>query len=501
MRAPQWVSMEKNKTRWVRQGAGKVALGTAAVALVTFVCFRLQLNVATTGFLFLLVIVVQSLLSGFFASAIVSVIATACLEYFIVPPVLEWQIDNPIDAVALMTFLVTALVITRLESKVREEARSAERRRMSLEGLYEVTRQLLALGPETDIEKRLLQTFLRVFELDAVCLYDIATGEARVEGVSHCELAHKTRDACLSGQDGDDSVTGVSVRLLRAIGTTTGAMGFEVLDDPALTAGALSALAVAAIERVRAFREAGNATAAAETEVFRGIVLDVLAHEFKTPLATISTAAGSIRESGPLRCEQLEMAETIETEASRLGNLTSRLLRVARLDSAEVKLSSELRNVGSLVTRTVSQYSTRVEGRWVSMSGQEETLEALVDAELVCLALSQLLDNATKYSRSGSSVSVSAKSEGNFVVIRVSNSGSTIPAGAKDHIFERFYRGPDAQQLSPGSGLGLYVARKIALAHGGSLEVDDDARHHECTVFALKLPLTHSEVGDAVTSR
>jgi len=492
--------MEKNKTHGARQRAARVAFGTAAIALVTFVCFRLQLNVATTGFLLLLVIVVQSLFSGFIASAIVSVIATACLDYFIVPPILEWQIDNPIDVVALTTFLVTALVITRLESKVRDEARSAERRRMSLEGLYEVTRQLLALGPETDIAQRLLETFRKVFDLRAVCLYDSATGETRIEGTSQGELSQKTRDACLSNLDDDDPVTGVSVRCLRALGTTTGAIGFEVLYDPALTAGALSALAVAAMERVRAFREASSAAAAAETEVFRGIVLDVLAHEFKTPLAAISTAAGSIRESGPLRCDQLEMAETIEAEAARLGNLTSRLLRVARLDSAEVKLCAELRNVGSLVTRAVGQYATRVEGRRVSMREQDETLEALVDAELVCLALSQLLDNATKYSRSGSSVSVSTRSEGNFIAIRVSNSGSTIPAGAKDHIFERFYRGPDSQQQTPGSGLGLYVARKIALAHGGSLEIDDDDGLGESTVFALKLPIPQGEASYVVTS-
>jgi len=498
MRTTQWISLEKDKTRWIRQRAGMVSVGTAAVALVTFVCFRLQLNVATTGFLLLLVIVVQSLFSGFLASAIVSVIATACLDYFIVPPVLEWQIDNPIDGLALTTFLVTALVITRLESKVRDEARSAERRRMSLEGLYEVTRQLLALGPETDIAERLLHTFLKVFELEAVCLYDGATSETRIKGVSRGELAQKTRDAYLSDLDADDPVSGVSVRCLRALGTTTGAIGFEVLYDPAVTAGALSALAVAAIERLRAFREASSAAAAAETEVFRGIVLDVLAHEFKTPLAAISTAAGSIRESWPLRHDQLEMAETIETEASRLGNLTSRLLRVARLDSAEVKLCSELRNVGSLVTRTVGQYATRVEGRRVSMREHDDTLEALVDAELVCLALSQLLDNATKYSHSGSSVEVSTNAEGGFIAIRVYNSGR-IPTGAKDHIFERFYRGPDAQQLTSGSGLGLYVARKIALAHGGSLEIDNDDRHGESTVFALKLPISQNEVGCAVT--
>jgi two-component system sensor histidine kinase KdpD len=492
--------MQNDKTRWLRQRAGSSILGTAAVALVTFVCFRLQLNVATTGFLLLLIIVLQSLFSGFIASAIVSVIATACLDYFVVPPILEWQIDNPIDAVALTTFLVTALVITRLESKVRDEARNAERRRMSLEGLYEVTRQLLALGPETDIAQRLLQTFREVFDLQAVCLYDSATGKTRIEGTSHCELAQKTREACLSDLDGDDPVSGASVRCLRALGTTTGAIGFEILYDPELTAGALSALAVAAMERVRAFRDASSAAAAAETEVFRGIVLDVLAHEFKTPLATISTAAGSIRESGPLRSAQLEMAETIEAEASRLGNLTSRLLRVARLDSAEVKLCAEPRNVGSLVTRTVRQYATRVEGGRVALCEQNETADALIDAELVCLALSQLLDNATKYSRAGSSVSVSTKTEGDFFAIRVSNSGSSIPARVKDHIFERFYRGPDAQQRSPGSGLGLYVARKIAVAHGGSLEIDDDDRYGESTVFALKLPITQGEAGYVVTN-
>jgi two-component system sensor histidine kinase KdpD len=486
--------MEKNKAGGLWRSVLDVALGAATIALVTFLCFRLQLNVATTGFLLLLVIVLQSLFSGFMASAIVSVIATGCLDYFIVPPVLEWQVANPIDAVALTTFLVTALVITRLESKVRDEARSAERRRMSLEGLYEVTRQLLALGPETDIAQRLLETFRKVFGLQAVCIYDSSTGEARMEGTSGCELTQRTREACLSGVDRDDPDSGVSVRCLRVLGATAGAIGFEVLHDPALTAGALSALAVAAMERVRAFRDASSAAAAAETEVFRGMVLDVLAHEFKTPLAAISAAAGSIRESGPLRCEQLEMAETIETEVSRLGNLTSRLLRVARLDSAEVKLCSELRNIGSLVTRTVGQYASRVEGQRVALGEHNESVEAMVDAELVCLALSQLLDNATKYSRAGSSVNVSLRKEGDFVAIRVCNSGSSIPAGVKDEIFERFYRGPDAQQTTPGSGLGLYVARKIAVAHGGSLEIDDDDQDGESTVFALKLPIAQAEV-------
>jgi two-component system sensor histidine kinase KdpD len=91
------------------------------------------------------------------------------------------------------------------------------------------------------------------------------------------------------------------------------------------------------LERARVFRDASHADAAAQAEVFRGAILDALAHEFKTPLATIVTAAGGLRETGGLRPEQLELAEMAEMEASRLGLLTSRLLRIARLDREEVK--------------------------------------------------------------------------------------------------------------------------------------------------------------------
>jgi K+-sensing histidine kinase KdpD len=120
----------KEKAGWLRHAGLRVVLGAAAVAIVTGICYRLQLNVATTGFLLLLVVVVQSLGSNFFGSAIVAVIATGCLDYFIVPPILEWQIGNPIDAVALTTFLVTALVITRAGI---EGARRSSKRRTTAE--------------------------------------------------------------------------------------------------------------------------------------------------------------------------------------------------------------------------------------------------------------------------------------------------------------------------------------------------------------------------------
>jgi two-component system, OmpR family, sensor histidine kinase KdpD len=132
---------------------------------------------------------------------------------------------------------------------------------------------------------------------------------------------------------------------LHAGGNTIGAISFEGLRDSELTAGALSALAAAMLERMRTFRNASQATAAAQAESFRGAILDALAHEFKTPLATIITAAGGLRELGPLGVEQLELTNIVETEASRLSLLTSRLLRAAQVDREDIKPRPEFTNM------------------------------------------------------------------------------------------------------------------------------------------------------------
>ncbi len=260
--------------------------------------------------------------------------------------------------------------------------------------------------------------------------------------------------------------------------------------DPELTAGPLTALAAAMLERARVFRDASHAAAGAQAEVFRGAILDALAHEFKTPLAAIVTAAGGLRETGGLRPEQLELAEMAETEASQLGLLTSRLLRIARLDQEEVRPQLELTDVADLVAQLADQYSRRTD-REISLVKDIASADALADAELLRLALRQLLDNACKYSPAGSSIKVAVELQDKSVAVRVWNSGSLVPASERVRIFERFYRGSEARHLAPGSGLGLYVARKIAQAHGGRLELETDVG--EGISFCLTLPIAQRD--------
>jgi two-component system, OmpR family, sensor histidine kinase KdpD len=477
----------------VRHSFKRILIGAAAVGVLTAVSFRLlDLSLGTASPLYLLVVVLQSLTGDFFSSAVVSVLAAGCLDYFFVPPLFSFEVTGPLNVAALISFLVTSLVITKLVSRIRMEARVSELQKDRIDRLYHLAQQLLALEPEMAVGERLLQPFAGVFGTRAVCIFDAERGELHTLGRSRSHLPERTRAAFTQEKDSDDPASQVCVRQLRVGGKTTGAMGFEGLEDPELTAGPLISLAAASQERTRAFQRASESAAAAQTEVYRSAILDALAHEFKTPLATILAAAGGIRETGSLRAEQLEMTETVESEAARLGSLTSRLLRVARLDREEVRPQMEVTDIAGVVSDIVDQYKRLPSDRRITYTRQGESVEAQADPELLRLALNQLLDNACKYSLPGSEITVAMESQPDKIFIRVANSGSSIPTSEQQRIFDRFYRGEEARRFTSGSGLGLYVARKIALAHGGQLELDIE-HLNEGVTFYLALPRAKSE--------
>ncbi len=313
--------------------------GVLSVAALTAACYWLRLDFATASPLYLLAVISQSLAGSFLWSAVVSVLAVGCLDYFFVDPLFSFAVTGQLSAVALLSFLMTSLVVTKLVSRIRMEAMVSTLHKDRIDRLYQLAQQLLAMEPELAVGDRLLQPFAGVFGIRAVCIFAADTRELHMLGGSRANLPERTRSAYVQELDTDDPISQVCVRLLRVGGRINGAMGFEGLEEPELTAGPLISLAAASQERTRAFQKASEAAAAAQTEVYRSAILDALAHEFKTPLATILAAAGGIREAGSLRAEQMEMTETVESEATRLGNLASRLLRVARLDR-EAKCAS-----------------------------------------------------------------------------------------------------------------------------------------------------------------
>ena len=487
--------MQRAKDQRFWRSSIRAIPGTLLIGAVTVICYWLRLDLTVTAFLYLITVVLQSLIGDFVSSAVVSIIADLCLNFFFAPPLFSFRVSDSSDFWALVAFLITGLVITRLTTKVRREIQVSERQRREMKLLYELAQRLLALDPREEMQTRSVALFRSVFDLQAVCLFDGINAEVYSDGDSPSGLADRTRAAYISRQDSDDEVAAVFTRVLRASGNILGAVGFESLRDAELTAGPLAELAGAVLERARIFRDASHADAAAQAEVFRGAILDALAHEFKTPLATIVTAAGGLRETGGLRPEQLELAEMAETEASRLGLLTSRLLRVARLDKEEIKPQLEPTDLGELVTQLAGQYEERWTDRKMSTSEVVPSVEVLADAELLRLAVRQLLDNACKYSHAGATVKIGVTVQHQVASVTVWNSGSSLPSTERAKIFDRFYRGTEARRVAPGSGLGLYVARKIIQAHGGNLDLgSDDAPNGEGVTFRLTMPIAKSDV-------
>jgi two-component system sensor histidine kinase KdpD len=469
--------------------------GTLLIAAVTAVCFRLHLNSASAALLLLIAVVLNTLDSSFLEACAVSVIAVASLDYFFTEPIFSFVVEGPLEAISLCCLLIVSLVITQIQSRSRIEARNAMQQRSNMESLYKVSQQLLALTPPSIPGKAFLEPFLSAFDVRAVCLFDAATLECYSAGNSRGGLEGKTRDGVIGKRDAVYPEFGIVVRCLRAGTVLVGVIGFEGLSTTEATASALAALAAAALERARSFRTASTAAAHAEAEVLRSAILDALAHEFKTPLAVILAAAGGLRIGGSIVPEKEELAELIETEASRLGDLTSRLIRLARVDKEDLKPRLEATDAAALVDGYVSRYSKLWPDRKIRFQRVSEVTDICVDLELVGLAMSQLLENACRYSSPDTGVTIELEAREDMVAITVWNDGPPIEESDRQHIFERFYRGKEARRTAPGSGLGLYIARKIALAHGGDLVLADGETSG--VGFRLTIPSSIAEVASA----
>jgi two-component system sensor histidine kinase KdpD len=432
------------------------------------------------------------------AATVYSIVAVACLDYFFAPPLLSLRVSDPLNILALAAFLTTSLGITFQVTRVRRERLISDLQRKEMNRLYGLAQQLLALKPEEIDPPRLLALFRDVFSLPAICLFESKTAASYIVGEPRYDLETRTRIGHLAGEDSDDSLCRISVRCLRVAGNNAGTLGFEWPDTDEFTPDSLSTLETAMLERVQAYHDASQVAAVTHAENLRIMLLDALAHAVKTPLATILAAMGGLRQTGALTSDQREFADVIEAETSRLGKLTTRLLRMASLEREELRPSLQPVNIPQLLAEELNLKSQQFADHTLSLVHQKELVGDAVarldgvqaDPELLRLALEQLIENACKYARPGSTVDVSAGAMEGEVAIRV-RSHSQISPEEHSKIFDRFYRGKRSREETPGTGLGLDIARKIALAHGGNLVLENSSEDE--SIFRITIPFSSKE--------
>ena len=257
-------------------------------------------------------------------------------------------------------------------------------------------------------------------------------------------------------------------------------------DTSPLTNNAIASLIAITFDRYRAFANESHLEAERRTEQLRATVLDSLAHAYKTPLTAIRAASTGLNEMGHLSAGQADLVQLIDEQAGLLSELTSRLLTTARLDAGEVAIHAAPVGVGSLIEEVVASLRDRLASMKVSIDLPNEDLVLHCDRQLMVMLLTQYIDNACKYSIFGTAVTIRAVQSHKEVVFSVHSFGSVIPMADRERIFDRFYRASTKANKAEGTGIGLSVAKRAALIHGGHVWVTSD--EIEGTTFFAAIP-------------
>src|SRR5216117_62175 len=212
-----------------------------------------------------------------------------------------------------------------------------------------------------------------------------------------------------------------------------------------------------------------------------------ISHELRTPLTSIQGFAQAIVEGEARGDAVSHVAEIIHREARRLVRMVEGLLQVARLESGTQQMTREDIAPSRLLESAVAALEVQAKDAGVSFDiAGAETLPSLRgDPDKLAQLFLNVLDNAVKHSPRGTTVHVRGNRDDGAIVVRVRDAGSGLPQGAQTRLFQRFYRGENAQR--DGAGLGLAIAQAIAQAHGGSIRASNvDGGGAE---FAVRLPV------------
>ncbi len=447
--------------------------GVVGVALVTYFGFTLHASSSVAGYLYLLIVVTVAIFSGFWEATVTSLVAATCLNFFFVPPILSFQVAETEDWFALTAFEITALVVSRLSTRVRLQAHIAIRQRRNTEQLYQLSRRILFLDRRQTVGPRLVCLIREAIEAEGVALFDATA--ARTDATESCspELEEMARNAYLQAADHSDENRGLCQRALRLGTDLLGGLALSGRDLEKLTVDAVASLTAIALERARSFDKESRAEAGRQTEQLRTAVLDSLAHAFKTPLTAIRTASSGLLEMGNLDPDGAELVSLIDEQSRHLNQLTSDLLQMARIDAANVKISREWILVPEMIQEILWKNREQLRDHSFEVSTPDDGPVAWGDRALVATALLQLFDNAAKYSPPGSVITVSAGEEDAEVIVSVHNNGPPIQMSDRERIFERFYRTTESKHRAPGTGLGLSIVkrprRRITGAYGLSV--------------------------------
>jgi two-component system, OmpR family, sensor histidine kinase KdpD len=379
-----------------------------------------------------------------------SLASAAAFNWFHLPPTGRFTISDSRNWVALIAFMLVALVVSTMAEVARARAAEAERRRREADLAAMLARELLA-GERT--QDTLRSTARRVAEARGLSSASLELGV--VEGNErHAALP-------LRGHDGQTVAT---LLVPRNLSTDT----FERLRTQ--VAPALAALVAVALHRDAVQAEAVETAALRRSDELKTALLRAVSHDLRTPLTAIVTAGHALGSSSLSTEEREQLSEAVVEEGERLSALIDKLFDLSRLQAGRMEPRRESVSIEEVLL--AAEDALPAAAGHMQLSVDPSTPAIVADAAQLERVFANLIENALRYS-DGQPVRVSVRRLGSRVVIRVTDRGPGIPDSEQERVFEAFYRGVGANRgQAPGSGLGLAIAKGFVEANGGTIAVE-----------------------------
>ena len=247
--------------------------------------------------------------------------------------------------------------------------------------------------------------------------------------------------------------------------------------------------------KLRNILTAQNQMLTQEKEQIKTLISDI-SHQIKTPVAAANTFAQLLDDKELSDEERSEYTATLQTSLEKLTFLTNSLIKMSRLESGIISLKPETNSLNDIVLQAVKNCLCKGERKNITMTFDcEQNFKALLDFNWTAEAITNVLDNAVKYTPSGGVVELKIVEYPSYLRLDISDNGIGIPEEEQAKIFGRFYRGKQSAGID-GVGIGLYLTRDIVSKQCGYIKVKSDKRGSTFSIFFRKSDALDEEMMD-----
>ena len=465
---------------------------------------------------FLVPVLFSSAVGGRGIGVVVSIVAVLVWDWYFITPLYTVTVGTARDVLALVVFLVVAILTGQLSRIARRRAEEALRRARGSEALYSLSLTLITGGDLERVLPDLTERLRATFGL-AACAILLPTGtpagwrtaaaagtmppDMRVEGSRDVAAVA----AWVNANGGESGLGRVGGRGRSRHGRVARPRGHEErahflpLRVDTRPVGVLELVyapgarpdvarehlletfangAAIALEQARLAEEERAAAVARESDRLKSALLSSVSHDLRTPLAGIKAAASSLLQTDVAWSEEDRalFARDIDSEADRLTRLVSNLLDLSRIEAGAIVPDKEWEDLAELADRVIRRLEPRLDGHPVVRDIPTALPPVRLDAVQIEQVLTNLIENAAKYSLSGAPITVAASVDehgpGLALRLAVSDEGPGIQPSERERIFDKFYRIAGSARRASGTGMGLAIVKGLVEAHGGRIVVE-----------------------------